>query len=199
MISQRYEPVPSYLDQQRTSYSPGSDIHPLSFDTPGMWEARPQGMDMLLIAVGLLAASYHTLIARAYSLSLCMCLCLLPTADVSACVWASSLQLGACTHMGAWDGHHVVVIVVGNDCAWLGGGGGESMRKVESAVGLPTSQKLLLRHTPRRPRRALQTPPLWSQPHCPTTWAQVGSLRAMEAAHCLCVVRHRAWEPDLTD
>ena len=36
VITSVYEPVPSYLDSTRASYSPNNDVHPLNFDTPGM-------------------------------------------------------------------------------------------------------------------------------------------------------------------
>ena len=35
VITSVYEPVPSYLDSTRASYSPNNDVHPLNFDTPG--------------------------------------------------------------------------------------------------------------------------------------------------------------------
>lgn len=34
VITSVYEPVPSYLDSGRSSYSPNNDVHPLNFDTP---------------------------------------------------------------------------------------------------------------------------------------------------------------------
>lgn len=34
MIAARYEPVPSYLDQQRATYSPNNDLSPVSYETP---------------------------------------------------------------------------------------------------------------------------------------------------------------------
>lgn len=35
MITSVYEPVPSYLDSGRSSYSPNNDVNTLNFDTPG--------------------------------------------------------------------------------------------------------------------------------------------------------------------
>lgn len=35
VITSVYEPIPSYLDSGRASYSPNNDVHPLNFDTPG--------------------------------------------------------------------------------------------------------------------------------------------------------------------
>lgn len=38
VITSVYEPVPSYLDSGRSSYSPNNDVQPLNFDTPGTME-----------------------------------------------------------------------------------------------------------------------------------------------------------------
>ena len=35
VIQSVYEPIPSYLDSNRASYSPNNDTHPLNFETPG--------------------------------------------------------------------------------------------------------------------------------------------------------------------
>ena len=35
MITARYEPIPSYLDSNRATYSPNNDVPPLNFETPG--------------------------------------------------------------------------------------------------------------------------------------------------------------------
>lgn len=39
VITSVYEPIPSYLDSGRPSYSPNNDVHTLNFDTPGEQEA----------------------------------------------------------------------------------------------------------------------------------------------------------------
>ena len=42
VISSRYEPVPSYLDTQRASYSPMNDLYPLNFEAPGLFATSLQ-------------------------------------------------------------------------------------------------------------------------------------------------------------
>lgn len=42
VITSVYEPIPSYLDSGRPSYSPNNDVHTLNFDTPGE-QALDQG------------------------------------------------------------------------------------------------------------------------------------------------------------